>query len=134
MTAGRVGEKAVVLIKPQTYMNRSGDALACVGDVADMDIEVGRIRVKFGGGTAGHRGLDSIVEHFGPDFTRVRIGVGRPPRGEDAVDFVLSRFTSDELDVVEEAVRRAADAVECVLQEGTSAAMNRFNALPQSRT
>jgi PTH1 family peptidyl-tRNA hydrolase len=137
MSEGRIGDDDVMLVEPQTYMNRSGGALAGLSTARgrdlivihdDLDLDLGRIRVKFGGGTAGHHGLDSIVEYFGATFTRIRIGVGRSPCGEDAVNFVLSRFTPEEIEVINQAVHRAADAVECILREGTSAAMNRFNA------
>ena len=143
MSEGRIGDEAVMLVEPQTYMNRSGDPVAALSDVRDrdlivihddLDLGLGRIRVKFGGGTAGHHGLDSVVEYFGTGFTRVRVGVGRPYEGADTVSFVLSKFTLEELEVVNEAVHDAADAVECILREGTSAAMNRFNAQPQPRT
>ncbi len=134
---GRIGDQAVMLLEPQTYMNRSGDALAGLSDVRDrhlivihddLDLGLGRIRVKVGGGTAGHHGLDSVVAYFGTGFTRVRVGVGRPYDGADTVSFVLSKFTPGEHEVVNQAVHNAADAVECIVREGTPAAMNRFNA------
>ena len=101
-----IAGEQTMLIEPQLYMNRSGTALAdvmpavAVSDLIvihdDLDLELGCVRVKRGGGTAGHHGLDSIVEYGGNDFTRVRIGIGRPARGEDVVDYVLSPFTDEQ--------------------------------------
>jgi PTH1 family peptidyl-tRNA hydrolase len=118
-------------------MNRSGSALASLAgpwQVSDLivihdelDLDPGTVRVKRGGGTAGHRGLASIVQRWGPDFTRVRVGVGRPPAGTDVVDFVLSPFDATDGPAIDSAICRAADAVESVLREGCQAAMNRFN-------
>ncbi len=110
-------------------MNNSGSALATyrpedlivVHD--DLDLEAGTVRVKVGGGAGGHNGLRSIIQTLGPDFIRVRIGIGRPPVGVTVTDYVLSRMDA----VVRDAVPRAADAVEAVVEEGPEAAMNRFN-------
>jgi PTH1 family peptidyl-tRNA hydrolase len=123
------GIKNVTLLKPATYMNNSGTALAgyraeqfvVVHD--DLDLPEGTVRVKVGGGAGGHNGLRSIIEHFGNDFVRVRIGIGRPPVGMTVTDYVLGRMDS----VVKEAVPLAADAVEAVIESGPEAAMNRFN-------
>ena len=119
----------VTLLKPMTYMNNAGAALAryeaaqliVVHD--DLDLEAGTVRVKVGGGAGGHNGLRSIIQHLGNDFVRVRIGIGRPPAGVVPVDYVLGRMD----EVVKEAVTRAADAVETVIESGPEAAMNRFN-------
>ena len=126
-----VGPKNVTLMKPTTFMNNSGSALAgrradnliLVHD--DLDLEPGTVRVKVGGGAGGHNGLRSSIQNVGPDFTRVRIGIGRPPEGArmTVTDFVLGRMDS----TVKDALPRAADAVEAVLEEGAEAAMNRFN-------
>lgn len=133
---GVVAGKHVALIEPQMYMNMSGPALVGAGqevDVTqlvavhdDLDLELGGIRVKRGGGTAGHRGLRSIVECYGEDFVRVRIGVGRPPR-KDAITYVLSKFNDEERETIAAAITRAADAVECIVAEGEERAMNTFN-------
>ncbi|HEX7406058.1 MAG TPA: aminoacyl-tRNA hydrolase [Candidatus Binatia bacterium] len=133
---GVVAGKHVALIEPQMYMNMSGPALVGAGqevDVTqlvavhdDLDLELGGIRVKRGGGTAGHRGLRSIVECYGEDFVRVRIGVGRPP-GKDAITYVLSKFNDEERETIAAAITRAADAVECIVAEGEERAMNTFN-------
>lgn len=146
-TDARLAESVIageqtMLIEPQLYMNRSGTAVAAVRPqlVAselivihdDLDLEFGCVRVKRGGGTAGHRGLDSIAAWCGTEFTRVRAGIGRPARGEDVADFVLSPFASEQREAVAVAIQRAADAVECVLREGEEKAMNRFNVRTQS--
>ena len=131
-----------MLIEPQLYMNRSGTALADVMPAAavsdlivihdDLDLELGCVRVKRGGGNAGHHGLDSIADYAGTEFTRVRIGIGRPSRGEDVVDYVLSPFTTDQQAAVNDSIRCAADAVECVLREGEEKTMNCFNVRTKS--
>ena len=130
----------LVLLKPQTFMNESGrsvgaaarfykvepEALLAVHD--EVDLEPGRLQVRLGGGLAGHNGLRSVAQHLGtPDFLRLRVGVGRPERGDPrpVADFVLSPFPP-EFDV-EELVGRAADAVETLAREGLESAQQRFN-------
>jgi PTH1 family peptidyl-tRNA hydrolase len=127
-----LGPKNVTLLKPTTFMNNSGSALVglraetliLVHD--DLDLDPGTVRVKVGGGAGGHNGLRSTIQNVGPDFIRVRIGVGRPPEGAQmtVTDFVLGRMDA----AVKDALPRAADAVEAILEEGTEGAMNRFNA------
>ena len=122
--------KEVALLKPLTFMNASGAAL--VGYKAeglivvhgDLDLPVGGVQVKAGGGSGGHKGLGSVIARLGAGFVRVRVGVGRPPDGASAADHVLSRMGPE----IEKALPAAADAVEAVLREGPEAAMNRFNA------
>ena len=124
-----LGPKNATLLKPTTFMNNSGSALAgykasdliVVHD--DLDLEAGTVRVKVGGGAGGHNGLRSIIQNLGPDFVRVRIGIGRPPGGMTVTNYVLSRMDP----VVRDALPRAADAVEVVVQDGAEAAMNLFN-------
>jgi PTH1 family peptidyl-tRNA hydrolase len=137
-----IAGEETMLIEPQLYMNRSGAALADVLPAVslpdlivihdDLDLELGCVRVKRGGGNAGHHGLDSIAEYGGSDFTRIRIGIGRPTRGEDVVDYVLSPFTGDQQAAVNDSIRRAADAVESVLREGEEKTMNCFNVRTKS--
>jgi PTH1 family peptidyl-tRNA hydrolase len=136
----RLDRARLALLKPQTYMNESGrsvgaalrffkapaNTLLVVHD--EVDLDPGRLQARFGGGLAGHNGLRSVAQHVGsPDFARLRIGVGRPERGDPrpVADFVLSRFP-DEVDV-EALVARAADAVETIAREGVEAAQQIFN-------
>jgi PTH1 family peptidyl-tRNA hydrolase len=136
----RLDGQRLVLLEPQTYMNASGRSVAAAARFYklslpallvvhdDVDLDVGRLQARRGGGLAGHNGLRSIVEHLGsPDFLRLRIGVGRPERGDrrPVADFVLSRFPSD-VDV-EAIVERAADGVESIALEGLDVAQQRFN-------
>ena len=117
------------LLKPTTFMNDSGSAVSDYGpeDLIvvhdDLDLQAGTVRVKVGGGAGGHNGLRSIIGRLGNDFIRVRIGIGRPPVGITVTDYVLSRMDS----VVRDAIPRAADAVEFIVEHGPEAAMNRFN-------
>jgi PTH1 family peptidyl-tRNA hydrolase len=126
-----LGLQDVTLLKPTTFMNNSGSALAghnraedliVVHD--DLDLPEGDVRVKVGGGAGGHNGLRSVIGRCGPDFVRVRVGVGRPPSGMGVTDYVLGKMNA----AVRDAVPRAADAVEAVAEDGPEAAMNRFNA------
>jgi peptidyl-tRNA hydrolase, PTH1 family len=140
MTELRVGEFRLAVVKPQTYMNESGrsvgaavrffkvapESLLVVHD--EVDLEPGRLQVRLGGGLAGHNGLRSLAQHLGTsDFARLRIGVGRPERGDPrpVADFVLSPFSA-EVDV-DAVVARAADAVESVARDGLEETQNRFN-------
>ncbi|HET7479502.1 MAG TPA: aminoacyl-tRNA hydrolase [Rubrobacteraceae bacterium] len=124
-----LGLKNVTLLKPTTYMNNSGSALSDsrVEDLIvvhdDLDLEEGTVRVKVGGGAGGHNGLRSIIQNKGNDFTRVRIGIGRPPIGVTVTDYVLGRMDS----AVKDAIPTAADVVEFLVENGAEAAMNRFN-------
>ena len=130
----------LAVLKPQTYMNESGrsvgaaarffrvepESLLVVHD--EVDLEPGRLQARLGGGLAGHNGLRSVAQHLGtPEFARLRIGVGRPERGDPrpVADFVLSPFPP-ELDL-EGLVARAGDAVETIAREGVEEAQNRFN-------
>jgi peptidyl-tRNA hydrolase, PTH1 family len=124
-----LGSKEVTLLKPTTFMNNSGSALTGYGNEGlivvhdDLDLPPGDVRVKVGGGAGGHKGLRSIMGRLGPDFVRVRVGIGRPPVGVGVTDYVLSRMDA----AVRDAVPRAADAVEAVVEDGPEAAMNRLN-------
>ena len=139
----RLGGHAVLLVKPQTFMNASGRACAALLHwhkfeppqmlviVDDADLDVGRLRLREKGGAAGHRGMLSIAQCAGSEqYPRLRIGIGRPEPGRaenGLVDFVLSKFRDSERSQVDEAVTRAAKAVECAVTRGVSAAMNEFN-------
>jgi len=137
----RLSDQRVVLAFPQTYMNDSGVAVTAlcrrhgVTDPAhlvvvhdELDLEVGRLKVKEGGGLAGHNGLRSVVAHLHSDaFLRVRIGVGRPPGRKLGANHVLKRPGKAESEALAVLVEEAADAVEMIVRDGVAAAMNRFN-------
>ena len=136
----RFGRAAVLLAVPETYMNVSGQA---VSDLArrrrvrpehllivydDLDLPLGRLRLKPNNGAGGHNGVRSIIEHLGTKaFPRLRVGIGRPPAGVAPETFVLERFTPEERTVIDEAVDRAANAALVVVSDGLEAAMNRVN-------
>ena len=136
----RLGDARLALLKPETYMNESGrsvaaaarffkvpaEALLVVHD--DVDLEAGRLQARRGGGLAGHNGLRSLAQDLGTqEFLRLRIGVGRPGRGDPrpVSDWVLSPFAAEE--DTDALVLRAADAVETIVREGLEAAQQRFN-------
>jgi PTH1 family peptidyl-tRNA hydrolase len=136
----RVADVRVALLKPETYMNESGRSITAAARFFkaapeevlvvhdDVDLEVGRLQARLGGGLAGHNGLRSIAQSLGtPGFLRLRIGVGRPGRGDprDVADYVLAPFEAhDDRDAI---VARAADAVETLLTEGLDVTQQRFN-------
>lgn len=140
---GRVAGEDIILAKPQTFMNLSGRAVAPLvqqliiplNDLVviydDLDLPLGRIRIREKGSAGGHRGIQSIVDSLNSqDFPRIRVGLGHPPevRSEDEVAaYVLSEFTSDEQPLVTEAVACVAEALEVLLSGGIADAMNRFN-------
>ena len=136
----RLGDARLALLKPETYMNESGTSIQAAAafykvapeDVVvvhdDVDLEVGRLQARLGGGLAGHNGLRSIASRVGSqDFLRLRIGVGRPGRGDrrPVADYVLSPFAPE--DDAEALVTRAADAVEALVAEGLEETQRRFN-------
>jgi PTH1 family peptidyl-tRNA hydrolase len=136
----RIGSEDSLLVKPQTFMNDSGRAVAAVMKDAyctvsdlivihdELDLSLGTVRVKTGGGHGGHNGLRSLIEYLGsPDFVRVRIGIGRPAPNIDPADYVLSPFHAEERTVAEEAVVKAAEAVRVIVTEGPAGAMNSIN-------
>jgi PTH1 family peptidyl-tRNA hydrolase len=137
----RMGDHRVALALPQTYMNLSGESVGLlvkrhgITDAErvvvvhdELDLPLGRVKVKRGGGLAGHNGLRSIKAHLHTDeFLRVRIGIGKPPTKEQGVDHVLRRPSKSERVELEIAVQEAADAVEAILADGVEAAMNRYN-------
>jgi PTH1 family peptidyl-tRNA hydrolase len=136
----RLDSADVLLAKPQTYMNESGRAVAAImrsvyaspPDLIvlhdELDLELGTVRIKSGGGHGGHNGLRSIIEHIGTaDFIRVRIGIGRPAPGIDPADYVLSPFLAEERAAVPEIMARAAEAARAIVLEGPARAMNSIN-------
>ena len=133
------GEK-VMLVMPQTYMNLSGEA---VGEIMryykaepsdliitydDIDLDVGKLRIRAKGSAGGHNGMKSIIAHVGSEeFDRVRVGIGHKPPEFDLADYVLSRFGKDELPLIRDAVDKATDAMEVIIRSGVEAAMNMYN-------
>lgn len=141
-----IGGEEVFLVKPEMYMNHSGVAVQAwlssleispsrvvvVHD--DLDLPLGRLRVRKGGGDGGHRGVRSIMAELGSgDFLRVKVGIGRPPKEGFAVEHVLEPFPEPEALAIAAALSQAREAVEVLIGEGLEAAMNRFNVRPGKR-
>lgn len=137
---GRFADRKIILVKPQTYMNLSGQAVSAlvrfykipinnmivVND--DVDLPFGTIRMRPGGGSAGQKGINSVIEHLGSqDFPRLRMGVGRPPGQMDPAAYVLQPFHKNEKEILSEFLDRAAEALDCFIELGLDTAMNRFN-------
>jgi len=135
-----IGGEQVVLLKPMTYMNDSGESVAeaarwfeleparvlVVHD--DMDLALGKLRLRPRGSSGGHRGVESVIKHLGTtEFPRLKIGIGRPPAGMDPVDFVLSPFTPEERAIIDQTIARAADAIEFLVTHTIDETMSRFN-------
>ena len=134
------GEKVLVM-KPITYMNLSGEAVRPAADFYkippdhilvisdDTALDVGKLRIRRGGSAGGHNGLKSIIQHLGTDqFPRIRVGVGKKPHPDyDLADWVLGKFQGEDKKAIDAAVERCADAVECLIKEGPDRAMNKFN-------
>jgi PTH1 family peptidyl-tRNA hydrolase len=142
LAQGETAGLKVILAKPQTFMNLSGEAVERLArfykvppkDILviydDLDLPVGKIRLRPEGGSGGHKGMKSIIEHLGTNgFCRLRVGIGRPPHG-DPVDYVLGDFAPDERIAIDEARERAVSAVELWLAEGIVVAMNKYNLNP----
>jgi len=137
---GNISDKRVMLVKPQTYMNRSGESVRAVLDFYKMppsslivisdevNLNLGKIRVREKGSAGGQNGMKNIIYHLDTDiFTRVRIGIGPKPDTASLSNYVLSPFNKSERPTMIEAVTAAAEATICILKEGTVAAMNRYN-------
>ncbi len=140
ITSIRIGEASVVLAKPQTFMNLSGDSVASLVkfyDVPldqllvcfdDLDLPVGAIRLRAEGGSAGQNGMKSIIQHLGTqNFPRLRLGIGRPPGRMDPAAYVLQDFKDFDAEVMDMTLDKAAQAIETFVKEGIVAAMNKFN-------
>jgi len=137
---GSVNGVKIVLAKPMAYMNRSGPQVQNIAGYFrilcedmlvvhdDIDLAFGRLKIKEKGGDGGHKGVRSIIDAFGRgDFTRLRIGVGRPDAKNDAADYVLGKFTLEERKVLSQIITAAKDAIVTILCKGTKEGMNRFN-------
>ncbi|MBO5340432.1 MAG: aminoacyl-tRNA hydrolase [Oscillospiraceae bacterium] len=137
----QLGGQKVLIMKPITYMNLSGEAVRQAVDFYkvpadhvlvvsdDTALAVGRLRIRKGGSAGGHNGLKNIIQHLGTDqFPRVRLGVGEKPHPDyDLADWVLGKFQGEDKKAIDAAVKKAADAIECILSDGLDRGMNRYN-------
>lgn len=138
---GIIGGQKVMLAKPLTYMNLSGEAVRGLVDYYkidpeeelivlydDIDLDPGKLRIRKSGSAGGHNGMKNIIQHLGTQkFCRIRIGIGAKPNGWDLADYVLGRFNTEERKEVDDAIKRACDAVKVILEEDVDAAMNQYN-------
>jgi PTH1 family peptidyl-tRNA hydrolase len=136
---GKIGDAEVMLFKPMTYMNLSGQAVSSVNAslkennegllivADDLNIPIGSLRLRENGTAGGHNGLRSIIEHMGEEFARLRLGIGAEFIPDDKASFVLADFDAEEAQLLEEEIEKAADCVEVWAQKGAKAAMDRFN-------
>ncbi len=137
---GKLDNKEILLVKPQTFMNNSGESIAplmryykvphqnlmVIHD--DLDIPFGTIRIRPTGGTSGQKGMKSIIEKIGSqEFPRIRMGIGRPPGHMDPVDFVLENFSKDQLSILENILEDATNAIKTFIIDGLNKAMNTYN-------
>jgi len=137
--SGRLAGRPVILAKPQTFMNLSGEAVGALANFCrvppaailviydELDIPFGVIRLREKGGAGGHNGMRSLIQHLGNDFPRLRLGIGRPPGRMDPAAFVLQDFGRDELPLVSEMLTRAGEAVESFVLNGIDLTMSRYN-------
>ena len=138
---GMIGAEKVILVKPQTFMNLSGESVREVIDYYkieektelivisdDISLDVGAIRIRKKGSAGGHNGLKNIILHLGHDeFQRIKMGVSEKPSGYELVDYVLGRFGEEDRKLMKESVERATEAIEVIITDGADAAMNKFN-------
>ncbi|HSS30784.1 MAG TPA: aminoacyl-tRNA hydrolase [Nitrospiraceae bacterium] len=137
---GRLGSEFLELAGTLDWMNITGlplkgllrecsltaDDLILVHD--DLDLDLGRLRIKQAGGHGGHNGIKSVIEAIGtPQFVRIKIGIGRPAPRQDSADYVLQPFTREEIEILNPCLDHAVDALECLIHRGTAVAMNQFN-------
>ena len=138
---GMLEGQKVILAKPQTFMNLSGESVRAMVDFYkvspdeviivydDISLEPGQLRIRTKGSAGGHNGIKNIIAHLGTqEFPRIKVGVGEKPKYMDLADYVLSRFSKGEQELMDDAFRDAADAVAMMISEGMDAAMNHFNA------
>ena len=137
---GVIGGEKVILMKPQTYMNSSGESIRAAADYYKVDPEdilvvyddislaLGQLRIRAKGSAGGHNGIKDIIRRLGTEkFIRIRVGVGAKPKDWDLADFVLGHFSDSDRKLVDEGIRDAAEAVELILSEGVDVAMNKYN-------
>ena len=137
---GYIGGQKVILAKPQTYMNLSGESIREIADFYkiepeniiilcdDINLSEGQLRIRLKGSAGGHNGLKNIISHLGTqEFPRIKVGVGAKPPRMDLADYVLGRFSAEDRRVMEEALKTAAKAAQVMITDGAEAAMNQFN-------
>ena len=137
---GIIGGEKVLLLKPQTFMNLSGESIRAASDFYkvdpehiiiiydDISLDVGQLRIRKKGRAGGHNGIKNIIAHLGTqEFPRIKVGVGDKPKKMDLADYVLSRFSKEDRAAMEDAFKEAAKAVEVMITEGMDIAMNQFN-------
>ena len=140
MGEGRIGTEKIILVKPQTYMNLSGESVLPILDYYnvpmenlivvydDIDTDTGKIRIRKKGSAGTHNGMRNIIFLSKDDnFPRVRIGIGRPSNGKDLADFVIGRFSKEEAKNMIPVIKNSGDAIETMITDGVDLAMNRFN-------
>ena len=141
---GFIGGEKVILMKPLSYMNLSGGPIQGMADYFkidpaasliviydDIDLEVGQLRIRKQGSAGGHNGMKDIINRLGTQtFPRIKVGVGAKPGGWDLADYVLGRFGGSDRKLIDEAIRKAGDAVEMMISQGVDAAMNEYNRKP----
>ena len=139
LTTGKINEQKVFAIKPLTFMNRSG---ICIKELVeyfkidvknvfvfhdDMDIDIGKVKVKFGGSNAGHNGIDSIDKNIGKNYSRIRIGIGRPKNNSDSADHVLDNFSIDEKGNVQEVTKNIIDSISILINKDLDLFSSKIN-------
>lgn len=137
---GEINGEKVMLVKPQTFMNLSGEAVRGIMDFYkesednlliafdDIDLELGNIRIKERGSAGTHNGMKSVVQNVGTtNFKRVKVGIGKPKGSMDLVNYVLGRFSDDELKILTESIEKAVEAIEIIVSGNVSKAMNLYN-------
>ena len=141
---GTIAGERVLLVKPQTFMNLSGESIRDIAEwyklpmeniiiiYDDVDLPVGTVRIRPKGSSGTHNGMRSVIYQLQSDeFPRIRIGIGKAPEGWDLADYVLSRFSAEEAGAIRESIERAADAAAAIVSSGVSAAMNQYNGEPR---
>lgn len=141
---GKIGNEKVILVKPQTYMNLSGESVKAFAtwykvhpkDILivydDVSLPPGKIRIRTKGSAGGHNGIKSIIQHLGTDeFERIKIGIGEKPQGWNLADYVLSRFTNPEIETIQETMKDVVGATDMIIVKGIQDAMNEYN--PKAR-
>lgn len=136
---GDIEGKEVILVKPLTFMNESGKAVNLIKRkfnidnkdiivISDsLDLPAGKIRIKLGGSSGGHNGLESIIQYIGKDFIRFRIGIGRPDKKGDEINYVLDRINKQEQSFIKDGIEKSAEAIIWLISDGLESVMNEFN-------